>query len=154
MGALCSITALIILITYAGYKLSIMEGKKSVDIVQAVIENHFDDEYVFDSEKGFNFAVAVFNPFDPSTHKLPDPQFGRIKVSKLTWGPDENGVFSISNIELDTHPCSPEELGLSGSDHSIWPINESQKTGLETFRHLMYCVDKSQLAVQGNSSSQ
>ena len=93
MGALCSIAAIIILITYAGYKLSIMEGKKSVDLVQAVIENHFDDDYVFDSQKGLNFAVAVLNAFDPSTHSLPDPQFGRIKVSETSWGQDENGVF-------------------------------------------------------------
>ena len=33
MGSICTIALLIILISYAGYKVSVMQGKKSVDIV-------------------------------------------------------------------------------------------------------------------------
>ena len=42
MGALCSIMSVVILLTYAGYKINILQGKKSIDIIQAVKEDHFD----------------------------------------------------------------------------------------------------------------
>ena len=42
VGAICSIILTIVLLAFAGYKVSILEGKKSIDIVQAVVENHFD----------------------------------------------------------------------------------------------------------------
>ena len=91
LGALCSITTLIILIIYAGYKVSIMEGKKNVDIVQTVTENYFDDQYVFDVDQGLDLAVGVLNPFDPNTQKIHDPSFGRLRFQKIEWGFDENG---------------------------------------------------------------
>ena len=47
MGAFCSIFLIICMVTFAGYKISILEGKKNIDIVQAVIEDHFDDDYEF-----------------------------------------------------------------------------------------------------------
>ena len=50
IGAVCSILLTILLITYAGYKVSVLEGKKSIDIIQAVVENHFDDTYKFTHE--------------------------------------------------------------------------------------------------------
>ena len=58
-GALCSILLLIIMLVYTGYKISILEGKKDIDIVQAVKENHFDNSHVFGAEQGLNLAVAV-----------------------------------------------------------------------------------------------
>ena len=59
MGSFCSILLLVVLFAYAGYKASILEGKKKVDIVQAVQENYFDDSYVFGAEQGLNLAVAL-----------------------------------------------------------------------------------------------
>ena len=47
------------MLTYAGYKLYILEGKKSIDIVQAVKENHFESFSIFAAEQGLNVAVAV-----------------------------------------------------------------------------------------------
>ena len=47
MGAVCSILLVVTLIMYTGYKVSILEGRKSIDIVQAVKENHFDANTVF-----------------------------------------------------------------------------------------------------------
>ena len=69
MGSFCSILLVAILIAYTGYKISILEGKKSIDILQAVKENYFDASYVFGAEQGLNIAVAVFNPLLPSSLK-------------------------------------------------------------------------------------
>ena len=73
MGALCSILLLIVLLLYTGYKISILEGKKGIDIIQAVKENHIDLEYEFSAEQGLNIAVGVFNPSNPSTINGVDP---------------------------------------------------------------------------------
>ena len=50
MGAICSIVLLIILFMYAGYKISVLQGKKSIDILQAVKESHFDYTDTFSAE--------------------------------------------------------------------------------------------------------
>ena len=47
MGSFFSILLLIVLVAYAGYKVFILEGKKKIDIIQAVQEDYFDDSYVF-----------------------------------------------------------------------------------------------------------
>lgn len=79
MGALCSILLVIVLLLYAGYKTSILEGKKEIDIIQAVKENHFDDTHVFSHQQGLNFAVGVFNRHSPTTLQPIDPTYGRIR---------------------------------------------------------------------------
>ena len=40
----------IILVLYAGYKVSVLEGKKSIDILQAVKESYFDQTDIFSAE--------------------------------------------------------------------------------------------------------
>ena len=47
VGALCSLLLFGVMIVYAGYKISILKGKKSIDIIQAVKENHYDESHVF-----------------------------------------------------------------------------------------------------------
>ena len=49
---------------YAGYKISVLEGRKSIDIVQAVKRDNFDDQHVFGANQGFNIAIAVLNTFN------------------------------------------------------------------------------------------
>ena len=80
MGSFCSILLLVVLFAYAGYKASILEGKKKVDIVQAVQENYFDDSYVFGAEQGLNIAVAL--TFVNKFHHI-DPSYGRIVFRRL-----------------------------------------------------------------------
>ena len=90
MGAACTILLAVILITYGGYKASILEGRKSVDILSAVQEDHYDEEFVFSGEQGFNVAVAVVDPFaSPDQLEQVDPSYGRIVFSTLEWGKDD-----------------------------------------------------------------
>ena len=88
MGACCSIVFIVLMLAYASYKISILEGKKSVDIVQATKENYFDDNYVFGAEQGLNIAFGVFNPANPT--KL-DPTYGEIIFSMRSWYYDDDG---------------------------------------------------------------
>ena len=47
MGAICSLLLLALVLVYAGYKASILEGRKSIDILTAVTEDYFNETYVF-----------------------------------------------------------------------------------------------------------
>ena len=51
-GAVCSILLTILMLAYTGYKISILTGKKDIDIVQAVKENHFDYSHIFGAAQG------------------------------------------------------------------------------------------------------
>ena len=79
MGTFCSFILLVCLIAYAGYKASVLERKKSVDILTAVIEDYYDDSYVFGAAQGLNIAVFVVNPFDLTTFQALDPTYGRVR---------------------------------------------------------------------------
>ena len=68
LGTCCSFFLAIVLVAYAGYKVSILEGKKGVDILTSVSKNHFDEEYTFGGEQGLNLAVAVTDSFDKESY--------------------------------------------------------------------------------------
>ena len=109
---------------YARYKISVLERKKSIDIIHAVQENYFDDSYVFSNEQGMNIAIAIASPFHPDYRKPIDPSYGKIIFQKIDWGRDEQGQFYARDYDIASHVCTSEELGLSGSNHKFWPINE------------------------------
>ena len=84
VGALCSLLLFVVMIVFTGYKISILNDKKSIDIIQAVKENHYDEHHVFSAKQGLNFAVGVYWGVDPSTNQLLDPSYGRLKFTKYT----------------------------------------------------------------------
>ena len=61
MGIACTIILLVTMAIYAYYKIDLLSQRKSVDILQALDEDHFDDSYVFGAQQGLNFALAVTN---------------------------------------------------------------------------------------------
>ena len=91
MGSLCTLLLLVFLIVAAVYKVTILEGKKAIDILSVVEENHFDEDFIFGREQGLYIAAGVFNLFDPNTFYPIDPSYGRIKFSKREWGADPQG---------------------------------------------------------------
>ena len=95
MGALCSIMLLILMLIYTGYKTSILEGKKDIDIVQAIKENHFDDSHLFGAAQGLNIAVALIDGVDSDSLKLIDPAYGRLRFRRFEYGPNEDGFVTI-----------------------------------------------------------
>ena len=111
------------LIAYTGYRVSIFEGKLSVDILQAVSKDYFEYDYTFGADQGLNIAVAVFDPEDPTTYQPIDPKFGRISFQKKVQGIKEDGKYGqLSNEELAFHSCSKEEIGQAGTDSKFFPI--------------------------------
>ena len=120
----------------------ILDGRKSIDIVQAVKENHFNEFHTFGTKQGMNVAVAVLDAFDSSASQTIDPTYGSIKFVSFGWGVDEDGRSSSFFEELSSHTCSPEELGLTGHDHKFWPINLQQDELIQTLNSNLLCLDQ------------
>ena len=93
MGTICSFFLGIVLIVYTGYKVSILEAKKSVEILQAVNKNYFNDFHSFGASQGLNFAVSVFDQFDVSTFNHIDPRYGKLQFLKASYGIGADGNF-------------------------------------------------------------
>ena len=48
-----------------------------MDIQQATIESHYDEDSIFSQQQGFNIAVA-FTDWDSETEPILDPSIGEI----------------------------------------------------------------------------
>lgn len=81
MGSACSILLFILMLAYSGYRLNILLEKSSVDVLESVQLNFFDDKYVFDAGQGLNLAAAVFDAREPRSEQDIDPSYGRIRFS-------------------------------------------------------------------------
>lgn len=127
MGLTCTLLMFVIMVAYTAYKIDIKLVKKSVDILQAVQENHFDDREVFGADQGLNIAVGVVNPLSPRKTSRIDPKYGRIRFLKLQWLLDNDAEeYSMKVQLLQSHPCSADELGLNGHGESsqFYPIQK------------------------------
>ena len=111
LGTLCSVILFLLMIAFSAYKITILESRDFVDILESVEINHFDSDHVFSYNQGFNIAVGVFSPFDARTMQPIDPSYGKIGFYKRTWGQNEDASYFLYEEELKTHLCSIEELG-------------------------------------------
>ena len=59
-------------------------------------------------------AFAFTHFFKPFLSGL-DPSIGEIKFSRISFGPGENGLPFLETTEIESHPCTREELGLEES---------------------------------------
>ena len=141
MGAISSLFVIFLLLVYTYYKFTIMEGKTAVNILSGVLENHFGLDHVFGNDQGLNIAVAVFQPFDPSTFTQLDRSYGRIRFQKLFWGPTEK-VFEFGVEEIESHACTADELGITSNENQkFWQITEAQEIILKAAQGTFVCVD-------------
>ena len=76
MGALFSFIIMFVLIAFFYYKVDVMLERKRVDILSAVNENYYDENYIFGDEQGLNIGIAVVNVDD--YNRPIDPTYGRI----------------------------------------------------------------------------
>ena len=95
MGTFCSFLLLITLIVYAGYKVNILQGKKSVDVLQAVNKNYFDDDYTFGAKQGLDIAIGVTDYHRQGAYELIDPKYGKISFTIYSFGLNEEGTYDV-----------------------------------------------------------
>lgn len=132
LGALCSILIRVIVIAYTAYRLSIMEGKKSVDVLSVVQQDAISEDYVFSSAQGFNIAIAIIKSTDSKIAM--DQSYGSLRVQKMKGYFEDDGNYKIEYVPLETHECSDEELGLTGQEHAFLPIKPALREYLDKIK--------------------
>ena len=85
MGSICSLILFLVVGSYAYQKTDVWISKKDVDIMSSIQTNYFTSDYVFDYDKGLNYAVA-FTAYDSETKYILDPSYGNLVFVKYVWG--------------------------------------------------------------------
>ena len=80
-GIFCSLVLLVILIGYGVQKISILIGKRDIDINIFDVPLYFDNDESFGYENGFNVAVAIQ---DLGINGLIDARYGMLKAEIKT----------------------------------------------------------------------
>ena len=116
IGVLLTLFVSMILIAFTFNKVQIMIEKND-DVMYSMTEDYYyDSEYVMDASKYFNFAIALTG-FDNDRESVLDPSIAELYFMAYEWDIYENkdGNFDYTLIPIESHPCSKEELGLSGN---------------------------------------
>lgn len=87
--------------------MDVLIAKKDVDMLSAVLDYYFDENYIFDYQQGFNIAIA-FTAFDGETDWILDDSYGEIVFNAYSWGYNEEGAPFTSREKLEYHVCTPE----------------------------------------------
>ena len=85
MGSLLSFVMFLMVCVFAYLKIEMGITKEGVDIASATYDSYFDDEYVFSSKDGLNFAMA-FTAYDDVEEMILDPSYGKIVFNSYSWG--------------------------------------------------------------------
>ena len=91
------------------------------------------DGFTSNKEDGMQFAFGI-TAYDSNTEIIEDPQYGNLKARLHAWGFGAQGEGGGG--ELETHPCTQEELGLSDDSENeslFYPIHENSKRDTEFY---------------------
>ena len=65
----------------------------------------------FDHSMGLNFAAA-FTAYDANQEPIDDPTVGQLVFNHHKWGRNPDGTVFAGRYRINSHRCTPEELGL------------------------------------------
>lgn len=161
MGAFCSLLTILVLAAFTALKIDVLLRKDDINVLVALREFFFQDDYVFNHQQGLNVAVA-FVAYDSNPEPILDPSIGELVFKAYQWGPDPsnpNIVYS-GRTEIPSHPCSREELGLDrdrdearDSESKFFSIAPSNLRDVDFYHKSYRCVDTEEMRVHGNLNS-
>ena len=71
----------------------------------------------------------------------------------LEWGYDADDEYYYSEEYLETHTCTEEELGLSGSSTAFKPIKPSSAEELRLSLGTLQCIKDEDSWIKGNGQA-
>ena len=150
MGTFLSFIYFGLVLGYTYLKFDILYARKDVDITLSIKDTHFNDTYPFTGRKdGFNIAVGISSWTSSPEPELP-PEYGYIKFQLSHWAVLENGELEYIITDVESHPCSEEELGLTGNNAQFFPMHETSIGWVEMYRQKFVCVNKEDIEINGN----
>ena len=106
LGSFLSVMTLVLVLAYAGYKLTDLMDYNDYKLMKVEQENFYDMRDPFGDSDGFMIAAGVT---DYSSNRDPqeDPEIGTIKLIKKTWDATNlDGGGALSFAEIPTRPCT------------------------------------------------
>ena len=151
-GACSNILIMMLLLTYAAYRMSYLWSMQGIQMLQTVKNNYFKQDDVFGVDQGLAVAVAIMDEDDLT---LPlDPGYGSIKAFVSEWGfrPNEEGQqeYYAEHNELESHTCTPEELGLTESHSTFLPVEPQSLSSFQEMTEKFLCLDKKDAYIFGS----
>ena len=107
---------------------------------------------MFGSEDGFNVAVALTS-YDNEREWIIDPSYSELIFQAYSWGHDtEHHGFKVERKRLNSHVCSPEELGLTDDRQKakFYPMSEHGRELVGLYHRKMLCLDAEDLLIYGD----
>ena len=99
----------------------------------------------------------MITAYDDNPEPILDPTFGELIIRYESWGNNPDGTFYYDEIDLDTHYCTEEELGLvdssSGEPSRFLTIRPSLLPQLDIYKKKLRCTDKTDLMIKGDYNS-
>ena len=115
LGACYTLIVIFLVAAYAMQKTEILINRKDIDVLSTVNDSHYNEDFVFKYEDGFNLAVAL-TAYDSNPEPILDPRIGELVFNHYSWGPNRDGTFGSQRLRIESqHECSREELGLGDS---------------------------------------
>ena len=107
----------------------------------SVDDGYFNSSYVFSSDDGLRFAYGI-TAYDDNPEIVEDLDYGEVKATFRTWGEGVEGTIKKDDKALKTHPCTEEELGLSGNNPIFWPLHEQSARDVKLRQKKLKCTDE------------
>ena len=71
---------------------------------------------------------VTLTKFDSNPDPILDKSYGELTFASSVWGVNEDGSVFWNIVDLETHPCSEEELGVDSEQGTrFMPVHESSK---------------------------
>ena len=148
MGSILSIIIALTTFLFFYAKVLTIIQKHDVDIISALIDNAIDIEDKFTADDGFFIAAALTN-YNSNRTLTEDPRYGKLIFENRGWG-----AQSLYSIDLNSHFCTDEEMGIDRTEKTVmFPIFPTSKAEVMTYRNKFRCVDRDKMQIWGDYNS-
>ncbi len=111
MGSCLSLLTVILLLAYAGYKITALASNTDYKIQMHDQKYFYPEKEVINSAKDSFIIAAAVTSYDGNPEDITDPEIGELVFYRKEWGPDVKFDF----IPLESIPCSEADY-FSGKD--------------------------------------
>lgn len=145
MGALCSVVFFTISVIFLYSKILILANVSQITVMSTYEINALTHNDTFTAADGL-FLAAALTYYNTDTEPINEPRHGELTIEKYGWGSLEN-----QQEVLTSRRCTDDELGLA--DGAKFPLTESFRQDVSTWRDKFVCVDEAGLSIYGDYSS-
>ena len=139
LGFCFTVALTILILTQLYLKAMLVVGFGDTLTYRSVEDSYFNSSHVVTSDQGLKFAFGI-TAYDSNQEVIEDLDYGEIKAKFYGWGND--AVMGADELgDLNTHTCTPEELGVEGNNSTFWPINPISIQDISFYKKKLKCSD-------------